>query len=205
MTPAISLVPLRGLEDPHLLPWMELYELSFPPAQRLLISTMLAIARRQTRDDPQPEWLLTALAGEAFAGLVHYATFPALGIAGLWGLATPPALRGQGLGAEIYMALRARLATEGYRVLLLEVERPDVVESEVGRQLAERRIGFYRRLGARLLTGIEYMQRVGPHQPPVPMHIMLDCDERCAPDVAFGWARALFHDAAQQTGELGLA
>jgi hypothetical protein len=86
----------------------------------------------------------------------------------------------------------------------LSIPRPDTVESEGLAALAERRIGFYRRLGARVLTGIEYLQRVGPHQPPVPMHIMVQCAGICAADEVYGWAKGLFGDAVRQVGELGL-
>jgi GNAT superfamily N-acetyltransferase len=205
MTPAISLVPLRGLDDPHLLPWMELYELAFPPNERLLISDMLEIARAQAQDGPHTEYLLSALAGGEFAGLVHYETFPQLGLAGLWGLATRPAIRGQGLGAAIYDALWQRLRADGCRGLILEVERPDMTHGEAARQLAVRRIRFYQRLGARLLTGVEYLQTVGPHQPPLPMHVMIHAAAGCSPEEAYGWVRALARDAVLQVGALGLA
>jgi hypothetical protein len=78
------------------------------------------------------------------------------------------------------------------------------VEGAEAAALAARRIGFYKRRGARLLTGVEYLQRVGPHQPAVPMHIMIHCAQDCAPEKGFGWAKALFRGAVWQVGELGL-
>jgi hypothetical protein len=113
-------------------------------------------------------------------------------------------MRGRGLGAAIYGLLWERLAAAGYARLMFEVERPDVVEGDAARQLAERRIGFYQRLGARVLSGVEYWQSVGPHQPPVLMHLMVDAREGCSPDEAFAWAKGLFGDAVRQLGELGL-
>jgi GNAT superfamily N-acetyltransferase len=203
MPAPITLVPLAGLSDPHLLSWMELYELSFPPSERLLIASMLALAAEQAQGGPRNEWLLSALADDGFVGLVHYATFPERRLAGLWGLATKPGLRGRGLGAEIYAALRARSAAEGCDALIFEVERPDLAETDEARQFAERRIGFYTRLGARLLTGIEYWQWVGPHQPPVSMRVMVHPVAERAPEQGFAWAKALFGDALRQVGALG--
>lgn len=204
MTASIALVPLTGLNDPHLLPWLELYELSFPPAERLLIATMLELVIRQSQDGPHDEYLLSALDGDEFAGLAHYRRFPEHGLAGLWGLATQPELRGRGLGAAIYTALWQRLRAEECRALIFEVERPDATPDDAAREFATRRIGFYRRMGARLLTGIDYMQRIGPHQPPVPMYIMVQAAETCSPQDAFAWAKGLFRDAVRQVGELGL-
>jgi GNAT superfamily N-acetyltransferase len=202
MTASISLVPLAGLSDPHLLPWMELYELSFPPSERLLIASMLAIAAGQAREGPHREWLLSALADGEFVGLAHYATVPELRLAGLWGLATRPGLRGRGLGAEIYNSLRRQLTAEGCDALIFEVERPDLAETNEARQFAERRIGFYTRLGARLLTGIEYWQWVGPHQPPVSMRVMVHPAAECSAEQGFAWAKALFGDALRQMSPL---
>ena len=207
--PTITLAPLTGLADPRLLPWMELYELSFPPSERLLISTMLALALEQSRfarsGAPRDEWLLSALDGDEFVGLVHYRRYPEERLAALWGLATRPELRGRGLGAAIYLALWRRLREEGCRAVLFEVERPDAAEDDARREFAARRIGFYRRMGAQLLTGVEYLQQIGPHQPPVPMHIMAQPAETCSAEDAFAWARALFGDAVWQVGVLGLA
>lgn len=209
MLAPISLVPLTGLDDPRLLPWMALYELSFPPSERLLIATMLQLVTEQARamrhGAPHDEWLLAALDGAEFVGLVHYRSFPEQRLAALWGLATQPEIRGRGIGAAIYLALWRRLREEGCRALLFEVERPDVTEDAAAREFAARRIGFYRRMGARLLTGVEYLQHIGPHQPPVPMYVMVQPAETCSPAEAFAWAKGLFGDAVWQVGALGLA
>ena len=80
--------------------------------------------------------------------------------------------------------------------VLIEVERPDLAHTEVERVLAERRIAFYRRQGARLLEGVHYVQSVGLHQPPLSMHVMLHPLQSLDAETAFCLARAVFGGAA---------
>jgi ribosomal protein S18 acetylase RimI-like enzyme len=94
-------------------------------------------------------------------GLAHVQAFVAQRVAYLWYLAVAPNRRGAGAGSEIYRAVLERLPA-AVEALLIEVEQPCLARGEQERRLAERRILFYERLGARLLQGIDYLQSSGP-------------------------------------------
>ena len=92
--------------------------------------------------------------------------------------------------------------------LVLAADEPAVAaeESAVAAEstLARRRIGFYRRQGFRLLEGIHYLQSVGAHQTPMPMHIMFHALGALDAGQAFALARGLLGDDVSQVGELRL-
>lgn len=88
------------------------------------------------------------------------------------------------------------------RALVWEVESPEHFEDTARREMAERRIGFYRRQGALMLAGTHYMQKL-PHQPAVPLHVMVRPIEPVTPQEVFGLAQRLL-EGVEQVGELGL-
>lgn len=122
----------------------EIYEDAFPPTLRapfadLLVDRVLVLLDSGApvgfavlRDLPQTSWTF----------LRYFAVGP----------------RGGGVGTTMWRLLTARLATEGRTRLLWDLEDPD----EPGLSPASvaehrRRIGFYERLGARLLPVVEYL------------------------------------------------
>jgi hypothetical protein len=92
----------------------------------------------------------------------------------------------------------------GARSIIFEVEIPEQAQTEPERALAERRICFYQRQGAYLLEGISYFQVIGPHQNPIPMHLMVHGVEPLSPGDAFSIAKQVFGDLVTQTGALEL-
>jgi hypothetical protein len=89
------------------------------------------------------------------------------------------------------------------RALIFDLEDPARMLTPEAACQAERRIAFYRRLGARLLGGIRYTQTVGPHQPPLHLHLMFHPIQDITAQEAFDIAHAEFGDAIlQQIGEL---
>jgi GNAT superfamily N-acetyltransferase len=216
-------VELTSLQDDLLLPWLDLYETAFPAAERVLVSKhLLALRGESDPDEPGEHRLLAALAGNAtFAGLARYQVLPDLGVAYLWYLATAPEVRNQGVGTKFYQEIvrRARgpAVQAAMQAMVIEVEIPaqpgggegasaaaenPAVEAE--RALAQRRIAFYRRQGARLLEGIHYLQTVGRHQAPVPMHVMFHAFAALDAGQAFALARSLWGEQVNQVGELRL-
>jgi len=199
----LHIVELTDPNDDLLLPWLDLYETAFPPAERMLVSFYLRLLRdKQAGGRPEHHLLAVQRAG-VFVGLAHYVGLAACNLAWLWMFAVTPEARNHGIGAAIYGEI-VRGLPAGTVAMLIEVERPDLAQTEADRQLAERRITFYRRQGARLLEGVHYVQAVGPHQAPLPMHVMLHPLHPLDAEMAFRCAQAALGDAIAQTGDLSL-
>ncbi len=204
-----QLVEMDGLGDPRLADWLCLYELTFPPEERLLAGELVRLL--QNPESCQTHTMLALMDGEqSLAGLGLWQSLPRLSTAYLWYLAIQPGLRSGGLGSALYQAIaRGALHPRNSRVaqhhlLIFEVEMPEEAPDEAGRRLRERRIAFYRRNGARMLKGVHYLETVGPHLPPVPMHLMAQADGPLAPAEVFTAGKGLFGDLLNQTGELSL-
>jgi GNAT superfamily N-acetyltransferase len=170
MTPQVFLHSIRAVSDPLLLPWLDLYETAFPFNERILVSNILrSLPPFSTHDSI---WLLALLDAEkTFAGLAMFQRFREQNLGFLYYLAIQPERRSQGLGGAFYGQAAAELFQE-VSLLVFEVEKPELAEDAEKRQLAQRRIRFYQRQGARLLRGVEYLQSVGSHCLPTPMHLM---------------------------------
>lgn len=202
---ALSFHEITTVDDDLLPSWLELYETAFPPNERILVGSYLRLLRAKTRGEEAGRHLVATVdeAGD-LAGVLDYEVVPDLGAAFLWYIAIHPQRRNQGLGTLLYQEMLRQLAPAGLRALIFEVEMPEEAETEERRALAGRRIGFYRRLGAQLLLGIRYLQHVGPHQPPVPMHIMVHPLQPLEAAAAFELTQAAFGKAVTQIGPLRL-
>jgi len=197
----LHITEIIDLNDDLLLPWLDLYETAFPPAERMLVSFYLRLLREK-RAGLHPDHHLLAVQREGvFVGLAHYVMVAEQRLAWLWMFAVTPEARNHGNGAAIYGEIVRRLPV-GTVAMLIEVERPDLAQTEAERVLAERRIAFYRRQGARLLEGMYYVQSVGPHQSPLPMLVMLHPLQVLDAETAFRYAQAILGDAIAQTGQL---
>lgn len=200
----LHITEIADLNDDMLLPWLDLYETAFPPAERVLVSFYLRLLRDKQAGLQPNHHLLAVQRARVFVGLAHYAVMAEHKLAWLWMFAVMPEARNHGVGAAIYGEIVRRLPA-GTIAMLIEVERPDLAHTKAERELAERRIAFYRRQGARLLEGVHYVQSVGPHQPPLPMHVMLHPLAPLDAEMAFRCAQAAFGDAITQTGALILS
>jgi ribosomal protein S18 acetylase RimI-like enzyme len=200
---SMQIVEIASLSDPLFPAWLDLFELSFPTAERVLVSTFLRALAAPSA--PASHTLLAGVGPEGdLVGMADYQIFPAQRVAYLWYLAVQPDRRGAGTGSDIYRAVLARLPSE-VCALLLEVEKPLLVPDASERRLAARRIAFYRRLGAQILEGIHYLQSVGPHQPPLPMHLMVHLRAPFGPEQAYAAAREICGEPIQRTGTLRYA
>lgn len=204
--PVLRFAEIRDLHDTCLLPWLTLYETTFPPEERMLIAQLLAMFaphQKATADKASTTRMVAILNDQdSVVGLLLYDL--GVPVSALWYLAIEASQRGQGLGSRAYHHVLGEMASHGGEVLVFEVEIPHGPADDTQHQLAERRITFYRRLGARLLGGIRYMQRVGEHQPPVPLHIMVHAPEGVDATTAFELAKAIFGESLTQVGELTL-
>jgi GNAT superfamily N-acetyltransferase len=204
------LIEIASLADPWLPDWLRLYETTFPAEERILAGELVRLlqdpASRQTH-----HLLALVEAKPGLSGLALWQSRPDLSAATLWYLAVRPELRSGGLGSTFYQSIAASVLAH-HRLLIFEVEMPAEAPDEANRRLRERRINFYRRNGARLLTGIQYLQTVGAHMPPAPMHLMAQGVEPASsrevepltPAEVFTAGQSLFGSLLTQTGELRL-
>jgi ribosomal protein S18 acetylase RimI-like enzyme len=201
-----SVVEIRNLQDDLLLHWLDLYETTFPTHEKMLISTFLKLLSRKVTGEADDEFMLAAVNQQReLTGIAQYELHPGLRLAFLGYLAVQPLTRGRGIGSHFYREILARIDSNLYRALIVEVEIPEDCTSEEKRQSARRRIEFYRRNGARLLGGIHYLQFVGSHQPPTPMHVLVHPLQRLTPETAFELVKLVAKEALTQTGPLTLA
>lgn len=171
----------------------------------MLVSDHLRLLKQKAAGEASHHYMLATLnAHGAVIGLLQYEILTESDAAFLWYMALQLKERNKGLGTQMYSELWNRLDTETCRVLVFEVEIPEQAESQEDRRVAERRISFYRRQGAQLLRGVQYMQSVGWHQPPILMHVMVHSRDRTSPQAAYDLAKAVFGDSINQVGQLSL-
>lgn len=140
-------------DDPRLDDWFDIYQASFPVNEQMPISTFL----RFLREGSESQFMLAVEEEGKVAGIIH-SELRALSDGrrsyGLWYFAVREEARNTGLGARVYRDYILRAAREaGCVAVVLEVEKPSAVADA---DLARRRIKFYQRNGARLVTGLFY-------------------------------------------------
>lgn len=95
--------------------------------------------------------------------------------ASLWYVSIDYKHRGRGAGTVAYKTIVSLVKSLGCNELLFEVEIPE--HYEVGSDefcFAQKRIEWYRRNGAKLLSGIKWWQEVDSGSPPTEMSLMVD-------------------------------
>ncbi|HZW03083.1 MAG TPA: GNAT family N-acetyltransferase, partial [Anaerolineaceae bacterium] len=157
-------------DDPLLPEWLALYESAFPQGERFPVETMRTILRNG--EPPCVQMLAVLDESGALVGLAVVELREQLQAMFLWYLAVTPAQRSQGLGSQIYRRLIAEFGA-GCQALVFDVEIPELAVDAVERSLRARRIEFYRRHGARVLSGIDYAIHPSPDDPPVALHFMV--------------------------------
>jgi ribosomal protein S18 acetylase RimI-like enzyme len=202
---AIRLVELTDINDDLLLPWLDIYERAFQPEEKEPVSTHLSLLKQKMRGEKTATSMLAAVdADGALVGIIKDYVASYVNTCALWYFATSVELRGQGLGAHIYRLWADKIRAQGVRALIYEVEIPEEGKTPEEQALSRRRIDFYKRLGAKRITGIHYMQGV-EFYPPVPMHLMIhSLKAPLSAQEAFDIAKAIFEDDLEQVGPLGL-
>jgi GNAT superfamily N-acetyltransferase len=160
-----------------------LYEASFPPAERDPVEVIKERILRREHNDQQSDTISHFLIVKREAqvlGLASYAYFDSTRLGFLFYLAVDPALRGQGLGAWLLQKINARLSQDASacggsppRGLMWEVERPLDAETPAEQEMRQRRIQFYQRNGAVLLDQVDFLAPpLAPDLPSVMYHVM---------------------------------
>ena len=200
----LQFVEISDANDELFQKWIDLYETAFPPEERMPVAWFLRLIGER-RHGLAPNSYIQAVLDESgsFVGLLRYDLCDQPPVAYLWYIAIAPEARGAGLGAACFNEVVRRAGESGLRAVIFEVEIPEYFDDPIRRDNARRRIEFYRRLGAFLLTGIRYMQRI-PNQPEVPLHIMVRPIDPINAIEAFEMAGLLLDDVTQ-VGELALS
>ena len=199
MSSTIHLQEIERVDDPLFLPYLDLYETAFPANERIAVSSLVkTLLKRQSGETTNSHLLAAVEDGGALAAMMHYDEEAECQAAYLIYVAVVEKQRGNGIGSQTFQALIERVREAGYAALLFEVDSPD---NHTGpeHEIAERRIRFYRRLGAKQLSGIHYLQTVEFYPEGIPMHIMVYPLADVTADQAFTMAHCLFDDAISRT------
>lgn len=199
----LHFVDIKSANDDLFVQWVELYETSFPPEERILVSRFLSLLKEKSEGKWPESFVQAATDDEGkFCALLRFDLIREREAAYFWYLAVHPEARNGGIGAECFAHVLKRATEAGMRALLWEVEVPEHFPDRERQEFARRRIGFYRRQGAQMLTGIDYMQKL-PYQPPIPLHVMVRPIQPVTPQDVFDLAQRLL-EGVTQAGELGL-
>lgn len=152
---SLSIVPVTSVEDPHLFWLLDRLEAHFPPCER------------ETRDDVMEQvghgtglsnWIFLSESDER-VGFARARVLTNSAMGWIVHLALETEIRGRGLGAEAFELVRRALFEQcpTLQGIFLEVERVEDGESDSERMGRTKRLEFFRRLGA-ILVSRTYVQ-----------------------------------------------
>ena len=199
----LNFIDITDPNDDLFMPWLDLYETSFPPEEKVLVSSFLWILKEKAKGT-RPNSHIQAVLDEqdTFVAAIRFDLGKEPGIAYGWYIAVHPNARNRGIGSECFNEVVRRASDAGLRAFVFEVEAPEHFDDPERQKLARRRIEFYRRQGALLLGGVRYIQQI-INQPAIPLNIMIKPIEPVTPQEALEMAQKLF-DNVTQVGELTL-
>jgi hypothetical protein len=212
MSPDSTNVIIReidSVQDPAWEGWKSIYYDSFPENERMTEAYLLRVLEKKAAGSAPDSHMLAMLPRnerEHVTGLAYYEADQELRAGFLWYLAMRQGHRSRGYGAIFYSDLLRRLKAGDATILLFEVEIPELAREEGAErgEMAERRIGWYRRQGALLLDGVQYFQSVDAPVDPTEMYVMAHPFVPMTAEQVFAVASNLFDDAIKQTGPLAL-
>ncbi|MCL4562644.1 MAG: GNAT family N-acetyltransferase [Chloroflexi bacterium] len=188
---------IHELTDPSsALAWQafRILQASFPPEE---IETEEQIARRmladQIPDGNHRSHTWAAVRDGRVTGVAIFSYYRDIRTGFLGYLAVDPHTRSQGLGSWLFQRSIEQLALDAVDLgdekpmgMCLEVERPEAAQTDEEKQLRHRRIRFYRRLGAEIIEGVDFIgPPLKPDLPPVPYYLMfrpIDCPQGLSRD-----------------------
>lgn len=159
----VTFVQLQDSQHPDFPAVIDLYEGAFPPSTKIV--TPLAIARIERN-------IYQLFVGYEASQVVFMAMFYSLRDSEfvlLAYIATHPVYRGQGIGSTFLRQTVDRLQRDS-KYLLLEVKNPDFGDDKALRQ---RRVNFYRRIGARMMKGVRFVPPILSSDPPAELILMI--------------------------------
>jgi GNAT superfamily N-acetyltransferase len=150
-----------------------IFHQAFPPAQRIEDAALVQLLP-QPHEEPGGICFHVAEGPNGVCGFATGFHVSSIGLATIAYLAVEESWRGRGVGTALFNSLVDRWGSARPRSphwILLEVDRPELARSKVERQLSERRIGFYERLGCRRIEADFQAPPLGPELPVVPYWI----------------------------------
>jgi hypothetical protein len=203
--------------DPLLRGFLAIYDDSFPIEVRVPASTIVAAMERQAKDAPMERTRHTcaAILDERVVGGAIFSLLERNAVGFISYIFVGSALRAQGIGEYIYRHIVRTLREDAVRVhrtplkgVLCEVEREDPALADAERIKRIRRLRFFGRMGAAILTGLHYLQpSLHPAEDPLPMHLMLDPLEKGEGDdhvnsrLVLSWIEDIYHSVYLKGGE----
>jgi ribosomal protein S18 acetylase RimI-like enzyme len=195
----LSCREILSTSDPAWQGWKEIYYASFPISERMSDDFFILMLDDKSNGHARNRHML-ALTGrdlEDVKGMAFYETHEEINAGILWYIAIAEKARNRGMGTYLYQQIAAQAKEDKVDFLVLEVEI-----SEAAGDLADRRLAWYRRQGAKLLEGVEYYQEVDTGQPPLPMLLMAHPFVEITAEEAYTRMKPLFEDKLNQTGPL---
>jgi ribosomal protein S18 acetylase RimI-like enzyme len=198
---------IASTSDPDWEAWKAIYADSFPEAERMSEDYFLRVFTQKAQGGDRNKHALSMRTGTEgrVLGMAYYEIVDSVATAYLWYLAIRYDYRGQGLGSRAYSELCRRMTEDRLDLLLFEVEIPEpTLEGPAVARVAEKRIAWYRGMGARVVEGVEYFQSVDTGAPPTQMYLMAHPFKPMGAEEVYERAKVIFEEALQQTGELRL-
>lgn len=179
----LTLREVQSESDPALAEWLAMYERSFLREVRMPREAIAAQVSAAARVTPEGDVLhvAAALDGDAVVGGAMFTFLSRSNLGFLSYIFIGPETRGRGVGEWVYRQLAGMLGMDAtargqsLQGIILEVEREDLAATVRERGERVRRLRFFARVGARIVTGIDYLQPpLHPEAEPVPLYLMFD-------------------------------
>jgi GNAT superfamily N-acetyltransferase len=200
---ALQFREIERFDDPALPAFLDLYETAFPASERVPVSDIINVLLARQQGKAGNDHLLAAVDGSgSLAGMAWVEIIRRCSAAYLIYIAVVSPLRGSGAGSRMMEEIVRRLRQEepSLQAIIIELDDPAGYAGEE-REIAEKRIRFYRRLGAKLLTGIHYIQRVEFFPEGVPMRVAVLPLQEITPERAFEIARGVLGKSMKRVSE----
>lgn len=178
--PSAEICDITELDAPIGQAVLDIYARSFPEAERDPIENITA-SLRNSNPDTEVIHLRAFVEQDVVVGFTYFSSYKEYYLGFLKFIAVREDIRGKGDGPILLTDAIQQLRADGVRAigwpylgLVFEVERPEITENEQDRQLRDRRIQFYKRNGAVMIEGIDYIAPpVNADQPSLPFHLMV--------------------------------
>ncbi len=173
---------IQSLSDPVIPQFGATYEASFPIEVRVPQHLIVARIEKKLVGEPAPGvyHLGVAFDGDAMVGGAVFDFLNQTNIGFIDYIFVDRQVRSRGIGQFIYDRVSdtlvrdaSRLGQEKLQGILFEIEKEGLATQAEERQQRVRRLRFFLRMGAGIISGLSYLQPpLHPGEGPLPMHLM---------------------------------